>query len=93
MSFLCRLECGVCESPREMFEKTKWLYAANYSFSAAIDVKLMPSTYLKDRDLALQNVKESKAGLYVCQRGRHLARPYILHVFKEETTRKVFIFN
>lgn len=83
------LECEVCESPRDLLLDTKWFSTSDYNMDHVKELKETSTLSVKNDSLHMYNIGEAQGGLYVCQKGNHSARPYIVHVFTSEPTKQV----
>lgn len=53
------------------------------------EIKETSTLSVKNDSLHIYNIAEAQGGLYVCRKGNHSARPYIVHVFASEPTKEV----
>ncbi|KAG8297774.1 hypothetical protein J6590_028605 [Homalodisca vitripennis] len=83
------LECEVCDSPKDIFLEHKWYFSEDYNFNNVRLVKETSNIMMKNIDLFIFNIGDRQAGLYLCRKGNHTSRPYIVHVFEKEVVKRV----
>jgi hypothetical protein len=85
----------VCVSPRDIFIPTQWFYSANYDINNLKVIHDSSLIFMKNESLYIYNMGDARTGLYICKKGLHSARPYIVNVFSKEktiTVRIIFMF-
>lgn len=74
-----------------MFLRLKWVFSPDYSAQNVTEIEPTASKFIKDNNLNIYNIGESHGGIYMCRKGNHTSRPYVVHVFKSEPSKRVSV--